>query len=136
MKTSRVPTSNTSGGTSHEKPYEAPESGPGWIRTSTTRGDDSGLGQPQNAPQTTGATGIVSPETVGLPQVSLEDRLAVAISARGHQRIGQFIENARAAIRPKGPFTYRGSDWPSDAPGLFYLSDEELVAALEEAATR
>ena len=51
--------------------------------------------------------------------LSLEDRLLVALAARGNQRIGQFLVNA------VGNF-----DWPE--ADLFYLSDEDLVVAVEE----
>ena len=61
---------------------------------------------------------------------TLEQRLLVALSGRGKQRIGQFIENSRASLIPGGPFTYRGSDWPRPVD-LFYLSDPDFVQALE-----
>lgn len=53
------------------------------------------------------------------PLLSLEDRVLVVLSGRGHLRIGQLIENAltEGIVAP-----------------LFYITDEALVAALEFAA--
>jgi hypothetical protein len=73
------------------------------------------------------ATGPLTPgETVGSVVLALEDRLLVALAARGHLRIGQFIHNALA---------YQRAMWGADDfySGFFYLSDEDLVLALEEA---
>lgn len=53
--------------------------------------------------------------------LSLEDRLYVAISRRGPQRIGQFIENAISEVgRPH--------------ECVFYFTDEWLVSAVESYA--
>ena len=52
--------------------------------------------------------------------LSLEDRLLVALAARGEQRIGQLIRNA---------VPYVAADF---ATSVFYLSDEALVRAVEE----
>ena len=53
--------------------------------------------------------------------LSLEDRLYVALAARGEQRIGQFIENALVG-------------WRNAGIQFFYISDEQFVEALEYAA--
>lgn len=58
------------------------------------------------------------------PLLSLEDRTAVAISARGARRIGEFILNAVADSREDVTFQ-------TVARVLYFLSDEEFVGALE-----
>jgi hypothetical protein len=62
-------------------------------------------------------TPTIQPSREPLAQISLEDRLLVALAARGHWRIGQAICNATGM----------------HAPPLFYISDEDLVLALEGA---
>ena len=55
------------------------------------------------------------------PILSLEDRLLVALAARGDERFGQFIENALVG-------------WRNAGIQFFYISDEQFVEALEYAA--
>jgi hypothetical protein len=58
-------------------------------------------------------------ESVGLPQITLEDRLLVALSGRGQKSIGEMLD-AVAATR------YR-----SFSAAFHGMSDEQFVEALE-----
>jgi hypothetical protein len=55
---------------------------------------------------------ISADETVALPELSLKDRIAVALALRGACRISEFID---AALEPLGPD----------------VTDKDLVVALE-----
>lgn len=59
---------------------------------------------------------------------SLEDRVLVALAARGPQRIGQFISNALDRCGRIGP------DGLAIHDCAFYVSDEDFVRALEAEA--
>lgn len=82
-----------------------------------------------NDSKSTGAAGTLPDEPVSLlppaPLLSLEDRLLVCLAARGHQRIGQFIENAL------GLCNHFPEVADYEAVCIFHLSDEEFVGALE-----
>ena len=168
MENNRDTTNWRSGAHNLETSSDAPESGPGWIRTNDTPNDDSGLQQPLGAKETGGGRQASPPEPIGCIcvtpgacscspqspcracnqsrsncaahtyrgsdwpaspslQVTLEDRIAVALAGRGQQRIGQFIQEAYVKW-------HTSPDDDHSFPGHFYFeSDLALVRALEAA---
>lgn len=81
-----------------------------------------------NSSKSAGTAAATPDETVTLlPELSLEDRLMVALSKRGPLRIGQFVENARASVGHSA-YCEEGSRC------LFNFDDEALVLACERYA--